>query len=412
MKVLIQTRPGLGQILIGDVTQVRKTAEALEALGVTVGFSDSLEPDPGDADVVHLFSTLQPYYTYLRLRHLKALGVPVVVSTIYWAWEPAEQRAELEQRLGWARFQVSRFVDAIRPHLPDRLRYRLQQTDLPFDIQRRFYDLERQMSTDDMRRYIYDTADVLLPNSHVEYDYLRENFGTQNDYVAVPNAVDPVFATGDAGAFERKYGLRDFVLCCASVQARKNQLRLIKAADALGLPLVLIGPEEARYARRCRESASDRVHFLGQLDGADLRNAFAAARTHALVSFYETPGLASLEAAISGNTIVVSDRGSPREYFREHACYCDPVDVSSIEAALSRAWAGTPDPALKDRVLRDYNWRKTAEATLDGYRRAIEKAGKRSLSELMRRRLAFGSAIVSCLGSAAPWEYGGHNAVL
>ena len=34
MKVLIQTRPGLGGVLTGDVTQVRKTAEALEALGV------------------------------------------------------------------------------------------------------------------------------------------------------------------------------------------------------------------------------------------------------------------------------------------------------------------------------------------------------------------------------------------
>jgi glycosyltransferase involved in cell wall biosynthesis len=377
VKVLIQTRPGLGGILTGDVTQVRKTAEALEALGVTVRYSDSLEPDPGDADVVHLFSTLQPYYTYLRLRHLKALGVPVVVSTIYWAWEPAEQRTENILRLGWTRYQVSRAVNALRPHLPDRLRYRLQQTDLPFDIQARFYDLEHRMSTDAMRHYIYDTADVLLPNSHIEYDYLQQHFGTRNDYAAVPNAVDPVFATGDADAFARKFGLRDFVLCCAAVQARKNQIRLIKAADALGLPLVLIGPEEARYAARCREAASDRVHFLGQLEGADLRNAYAAARTHALVSFYETPGLASLEAAISDNTIVASDRGSPREYFGEQAFYCDPVDVPSIEAALSRAWEATPDPALKARILRDYNWRKTAEATLEGYRRAIAKAGKR-----------------------------------
>jgi len=301
---------------------------------------------------VHLFSTLQPYYTYLRLRHLKALGVPVVVSTIYWAWEPAEQRMENILRLGWTRYQLSRAVNALRPHLPDRLRYRLQQTDLPFDIQRRFYALERDMSPDAMRRTIYDTADVLLPNSHIEYDYLHQHFGTRNDYVAVPNAVDAVFATGDADAFAQKFGLRDFVLCCAAVQARKNQIRLIRAADALGLPLVLIGPAEARYAARCRAAASDRVHFLGQLEGADLRNAYAAARTHALVSFYEPPGLASLEAAISGNTVVVSDRGSPREYFGDQAFYCDPVDVPSIEAALSRAWAATPAQARPSTIQR------------------------------------------------------------
>lgn len=371
----MQTRPGLGGNLTGDVTQVRKTAEALEELGVEVRFSDSLEPDAEGADVVHLFSTLQPHYTYMRLKHLKALGVPVVVSTIYWEWEPEEQRAEALLRLGALRLATSQVVNAIRPHLPDRLRYRLQQTDLPFDIQARFYALERAIAPQAMRRHIYDRADVLLPNSHIEYAFLKERFGTDNDYVAVPNAVDPAFGNGDAAAFERKFGLKDFVLCCAAVQGRKNQYRLIKAADTLGLPLVLVGSQEAGYAARCREVASGRVHFLGELSGADLRNVFAAARTHALVSYYETPGLASLEAAISGNTIVVSDRGSPREYFGDQAFYCDPVDQQSIVAALSQAYKAAPDPALRERVLRDFTWRQTAEATLQGYRRAIEKCG-------------------------------------
>jgi glycosyltransferase involved in cell wall biosynthesis len=373
----MQTRPGLGGNLTGDVTQVRKTAEALEALGVEVRFSDSLEPDAEGVDVVHLFSTLQPHYTYLRLKHLKARGVPVVVSTIYWEWDPAEQRAEAVLRLGAVRYGVSQAVNAIRPHLPDRLRYRLQQTDLPFDIQARFYALERAIAPQAMRGYIYDNADVLLPNSHIEYRFLQDRFGTDNDYVAVPNAVDPDFGSGDGAAFEQKFGLKDFVLCCAAVQGRKNQYRLIKAADKLGLPLVLVGSQEARYTQRCRAVASDRVHFLGQLSGADLQNVYAAARTHALVSYYETPGLASLEAAISGSTIVVSDRGSPREYFGDQAFYCDPVDQESIEAALSQAFAAAPDPTLRERILREFTWRQTAEATLRGYRRAIQKSGTR-----------------------------------
>lgn len=379
MKVLMQTRPGLGGSLTGDVTQVRKTADALQELGIEVRFSDSLEPDPKDADVVHLFSTLQPHYTYLRLRHLKSLGVPVVVSTIYWSWKPEELRAESIQRLGRLGFYASNAFNAARPHLPNAMRYRLQQTDLSFEVQARFYDLERETSADQMRRYIYECADVLLPNSHREYRFLQDKFGTHNDYVAVPNAVDPAFAGGDADEFEKKFSLRDFVMCCAAIQGRKNQIRLIRAADALGLPLVLVGPEEARYAARCRATASSNVHFLGQLEGADLRNAFAAARTHALVSFYETPGLASLEAAISDNTIVVSDRGSPREYFGDDAHYCDPVAPDTIEAALKSAWEDEPSAKLKDRVLREFNWRRTAEETLKGYERAIQKSEKTEL---------------------------------
>ena len=162
-------------------------------------------------------------------------------------------------------------------------------------------------------------------------------------------------------------------MCCAGVGDRKNQRRLIEAANALALPLVLVGSEESRYGRMCRALAGPTVHFLGELQGAELRNAYAAAHTHALVSFYETPGLASLEAAIAGNTIVVSDRGSPREYFGDQAFYCQP-DRSGLDQGRPVAGGqGSPDPALKQRLLRDFNWQKTAEATLGGYKRAIEK---------------------------------------
>lgn len=365
----------MGARMTGDVTQVRMTAEALQRLGVEVGFSDALEPDAEGFDVVHLFSTLRPHYTYLRLRHLKSKRVPTVVSTIYWEWEPAELREESIFRLGQPRYHTSRLVNALRRRAPSRLRYKLEKASLPYAMQARFYGLERQIGADGMRRYVYDNAGVLLPNSEAEYDFLADRFGTANDYVVVPNAVDPQFGDGDRSAFVRKFGLSDFILCCAVVQIRKNQRHLIEAANAAALPLVLIGSEEARYGRLCRVIAGPTVRFLGQLQGADLQNAYAAARTHALVSFYETPGLASLEAAISGNTIVASDRGSPREYFGDHAFYCQPTDVDSIKAALSKAFAASPDPALKQRVLQRFTWEKTAEATLEGYRRAIAKGG-------------------------------------
>lgn len=375
MKILVQTRPGLGGNLTGDVTQVRKTAEALQSLGVDVRFSDSLEPDADGVDAVHLFSTLRPHYTYLRLRHLKSQGVPVVVSTIYWEWEPEELAAESVLRLGPMRYQLSRAANWLRPKLPDRLRYRLQKSDLPFETQARFYDLERRVGAMAMRKYIYDTADVLLPNSEAEYDYLADRFDVRNDYEVVPNAVDPDFAEDATDAFAAETGLSEFVLCCAVVQIRKNQRQLIMAANDLSIPLVLVGSEESRYGAICREIAGPTVHFTGELSGVMLRSAFAAARTHALVSFYETPGLASLEAAISGNTIVVSDRGSPREYFGDDAFYCDPVDLQSIKVALQNGYESTPSPALKERILSDYNWRKTAEATIRGYERAIAKCG-------------------------------------
>jgi glycosyltransferase involved in cell wall biosynthesis len=369
----MQTRPGLGGSMTGDVTQVRATAAALERLGVSVRFDDSLEPDIDGIDVAHLFSTLEPHYTYQRLKYLREHKVPTVVSTIYWEWEPEELRRESIFRLGLPRYLVGKVFSFFRDRLPYRFRYQLSQTSISYHMQHKLYQLERETWINDMRRYIYQKADVLLPNSYSEYNFLVERFSIRNDYIAVPNAVDPQFAIGDAEAFNKKFRLRDFVLCAAAVQVRKNQARLIQAINGLGVPLVLVGTQERRYAERCRTVASSDTHFLGELRGDDLRNAFAAAKVHALVSFYETPGLSSLEAAITDNVLVVSDRGCTMEYFQDQVFYCDPNSVESIRAALKRALCSTPDRLLKERILRDYTWDCAAKETLAGYQLAIRK---------------------------------------
>lgn len=367
----MQTRPGLGTSMTGDVTQTRATAVALEKLGVNVCFSDSLEPDVSRIDVVHLFSTLIPNYTYLRLKYLKEKNVPVVVSTIYWEWEAEELKRESIQGLGITNHYASMIRSLIGNRLPYRLRYQLGKSKLPYEFQRQFYKVEKYISLRQMRKYIYENANVLLPNSHMEYSYLEGKFGIRNDYVVVPNAVDPGFAEGDAKAFYNKYGLRDFVLCVAVVQIRKNQLRLIRAMRDLDVPLVLIGHQESRYTNICRREASSNIHLLGELRGEDLKNAYAAAKVHALVSFYETPGLSSLEAAISDTVLVVTDRGCTREYFKDQAFYCDPNSEKSIREAIQKSLISKSNNVLKQRVLFEYNWEKAAKMTLEGYKRAM-----------------------------------------
>jgi hypothetical protein len=51
------------------------------------------------------------------------------------------------------------------------------------------------------------------------------------------------------------------------------------------------------------------------------------------------PSIAALEAALAGCTVVITNRGSTREYFGDRALYCDPQNVASIRVAL--------DPALE-----------------------------------------------------------------
>jgi hypothetical protein len=288
------------------------------------------------------------------LRHLHAKGVPTVVSTIYWAWEPDEQRAESIFRLPGPATYASLAVDAVRRRLPDPLRYRLERP--PHPASRRRASMRWSADRAGCHAPLHLRARLRLPpNSHVEYDHLAKRFDFER-LCRRRTPSTPAFAEATRGlpAQIRPVGFRP-VLCRR--QGRKNQRRLIEAANALALPLVLVGSEEARYGRRRRLPALT-VHFLGELRGDDLRTPMRGARTHALVSFARRPACQSRSRARRRH-----DRARPRlapRVFRRQRFHCQPTDLGSTGAALSAAYAAKPDPALKQRVLRDYSWARTA----------------------------------------------------
>ena len=84
------------------------------------------------------------------------------------------------------------------------------------------------------------------------------------------------------------------------------------------------------------------------------------------------PGLVSLEAALAGCTIVSTNRGSTQEYFGELAHYCDPGNLDSIVEAITDAWKAKKDLRLKQRILENYTWEKTAEFTHNAYKKALD----------------------------------------
>ena len=113
---------------------------------------------------------------------------------------------------------------------------------------------------------------------------------------------------------------------------------------------------------------------MGQRSPTKLRELYRAARVHACVSWYETPGLASLEAALCGCNLVVTPGGCTHEYFGDAAHYCEPYDPRSIRAAVEAALSTEPNPELAARVTREFNWDAAARSTLRGYELALETA--------------------------------------
>ena len=152
-------------------------------------------------------------------------------------------------------------------------------------------------------------------------------------------------------AFRAIHGPGDFVLYVGRIEPRKNVLGLVEGVRAAGLPLVVIGdalPGYEGYADDCRRAGRGFARWLPRVDHDDpmLASAYAAARVLALPSWFETPGLVALEAALAGTAVVVTPHGCTREYFGDRVGYARPDRPSEIARAVADAWDDGPDPGL------------------------------------------------------------------
>ena len=354
-RVLMQIRPDWESSPGGDSVQLRGTQAALEALGVKVSVSTDLQPDLAGFDIVHAFNTTRPQESLEHCVNARRQGKPVVLSTVYWDAREFLHRAQ-------------------------------QMLDPDFEPSAR--EVATLAAREAQAAVVMEMADLLLPNSEAERDLLTRNFGiAAKQCRIVPNAVEERFFEATPDDFVREHGLRDFVLCVGRIELRKNQYALLAALEDTDLPLVLIGPAmEEGYLERCRSRATPRVTFIPAMPHELLPSAYAAARVHVLPSWYDTPGLVSLEAAAAGCNIVSTDRGSAREYFADLAWYCSPDDVDSIRRAVIAAWETPRSDRLRRHVRENYTWAVAARTTLEAYRTALAAHAQNSaVAEIARQ---------------------------
>jgi glycosyltransferase involved in cell wall biosynthesis len=349
----LETHPG------GDTTQILRTKDGLERLGVSIELAGRLVLESTGFNVVHLFHLDRLWEHLAVCGRLRTARIPAVLSTIYWPADEYDRggrpgvQGAMARLLGSDNYQTLRQLQRCAPQ-------GLRGWD------RRLLSFRRGV------RYLLDTVAVILPNSVAEQEVIEQRFGAQRPAVVVPNAADVnVFTLGSAEAATDRSG----VLCVGRIEPRKNQLALIEALRDSRIPLTLVGQAgrfSRRYAERCRRFAGDNVRFVGHCNATELRGLYRRARVHVNVSWYETPGLASLEAALCGCNIVVTPGGCTREYFGEDAHYCAPDDRRSIRAAVEAALAAEPKPDLAERVRHEFNWDGAARSTLRGYELALE----------------------------------------
>lgn len=361
MRVLLWMAASGNGIQGGHQTQIQQTARHLEARGVRATVTSVTHPALTGCDIVHSFG-LQPEH----LRRCRRAGVPVVSSTIYWS-----------RRYGCGgiaeQFFTSRWAHRIRMGLV------LLGSALRGDYAAKCEAVtERQYRL----RTVYEMSDLLLPNSSMEAKAIADELVVSTPMHVVPNAADARrFACDGGGGVGVVYAGR--------FEPHKNQLGLIQAMRGLRIPLTLVGPRHPHheaYYRRCQRSLTSTMRILEPMD-AELPDLFRSARVHAMPSWFETTGLASIEAALCGCNVVTTDRGYSREYFGELAWYCDPADRGSIRRAVEAAHEAPTRQELRERMLRHYTWEHTAAATHEAYEMVL--AGMRrephsgALTEMM-----------------------------
>jgi glycosyltransferase involved in cell wall biosynthesis len=337
-----------------------------------VDLSHEPDLDVSPYDIVHVFNiqratmplSLQMVVNAVR-QHRR-----VALSTIYWN---SEHLYAVRRELFGKRAQTwrDRAAQAVRQTTRFDLSASTLQPGSVVLARRASTPVSREASlVRDLQQATLLLADIWLPNTQAELALLKQEFGiASHKSHVIPNAVDIPDQLATPDLFASKFGWTGFVLCAARIEHRKNQIQLIRALKGAGLRLVLAGNDrvEPEYAAFCRKEASSDVLFTGRLEGEMLNSAFAAAKTHVLPSFFETPGIASLEAALYGCNIVITETGGTREYFGDMAWYCDPYDPATIRSAVLDAHAAEFDPALSARIRENFTWDKAALATLEAY---------------------------------------------
>lgn len=353
--MLYISRPTLFSSPGGDTIQMLKTKEFLER-----DYDVSIEVQPeSDAinyknfDLIHFFNIIRPNNI---LPHIKS-GIPYVVSPIFVDYSEYDQQVR-----GGVFARLSRFIGKDNTEYIKSLARWIKNSEYPGS----FYYLTHGYRKSIQK--ILKNCSVLLPNSESELLRLISDYRFNGEVAIVPNAVDTTFFK------EKIEGDKQGVVCVARIEGRKNQLNLIKAIKQTDLQLTIIGnasPNHQQYYNECKNEANDQISFIDHIAQEELLKHYQKAKIHAMVSWFETTGLSSLEAAACGCNIVVSDKGDQRDYFKDEAFYADPGNVNSIKKALLAAEKVKKSELLIHKIREKFTWQKTAEQTFRAYKRVL-----------------------------------------
>lgn len=227
---------------------------------------------------------------------------------------------------------------------------------------------------------------IIVPSTSTSHDLTRLLHIPAEKIDLVPEGVTPPGKWPEAdGTARRRLGLgpRPVVLTVSALRPHKNLSRLL---DALALipgerrPVLLLPgyptPWEGELRRYAQElGLGGDTRFLGWVSADELEELYSVASCFVLPSLYEGFGLPILEAMARGVPVACSNRGSLPEVAGDAALEFDPDQPRSIADAIETLLTDRDETtrlaaAGRERAAQ-FTWEKTAQATVEVYRRTF-----------------------------------------
>ena len=183
-------------------------------------------------------------------------------------------------------------------------------------------------------------------------------------------------------------GDRRVILSLSAKRPHKNLPRLFQALaalDARSRPVLVVPgyptPYESELERIAAElGVESDLRMPSWLPDADVEALYRVATCVVFPSLYEGFGLPVLEAMARGVPVACSDRSSLPEVAGDAALLFDPEDAGAIRVSMERLLT---DGELRERLgvagrerAALFTWRRTADLTLETYRRALAGASR------------------------------------
>ncbi|MCA1558245.1 MAG: glycosyltransferase family 4 protein, partial [Acidobacteria bacterium] len=191
-----------------------------------------------------------------------------------------------------------------------------------------------------------------------------------------------------AALVKRRLGVEDdFLLFVGTIEPRKNLLTLVRALEevlrktSLRPQLVIAGREgwlmDELFAYVRGAGLQDRLRFTGYVSEQDLAALYSSCRAFIYPSLYEGFGLPPLEAMACGAPVITSRVPSIMEVVGDSARLVKPTDAAALARAIIKL---LEDEGERQRLsaagrvrAAGFTWEKTAEQTLEIYRRVLER---------------------------------------